>query len=88
MLDDNNNLLQIYPNPTSSEFTLESAMEIFGNLKIVDALGREIRSFDKQYYSSTTKKYSFDASQFLNGTYYCVAQYGKEKIVRKFLVAH
>ncbi|MFI5264468.1 MAG: T9SS type A sorting domain-containing protein [Candidatus Kapaibacterium sp.] len=81
-------LLQIYPNPATSFFMIVAGQQITGDIKIIDALGREVALIATRQYSSDTKTYSFDVSQLRNGIYDCIAQYGEEKIVRKFLVSH
>ncbi len=88
MKNTNDDQVRIYPNPASSIFTIETSDGSLAAIDIVDALGRSVRSLRRDLYSSQMKTYSFDASQVPNGIYYCIAQFGKEKVIKKFLVSH
>lgn len=80
--------ISIYPDPASSAINIEVAGDRVKNIRITDALGRDIRNFGAQDYSPDTKIFSGNVSQLPNGIYYCIAQIGAQKAVRKFIVSH
>lgn len=81
------NPLAIYPNPATSVFTIEVAIDAVKDIRIVDALGREILRLSPQDYSQDTKTFSANAANLPNGVYYCIAQSGASQYVLKFVVA-
>ncbi len=84
---DNNSQISLYPNPSSKSITIQTSEGVFGNIEITDELGKKIE-ITKSDYSVDLKTCSLDISQLPNGLYYCSVQIGKEKIIRKFIVAH
>jgi hypothetical protein len=81
------NPLAIYPNPVSSLFNVEVAGDGVKNIRIVDALGREVLRLNAQAYSQDTKTFSAGTANFPGGVYYCIAQSGGSQYVRKFIIA-
>lgn len=81
------NLLRIYPNPAVSELKVYAGNEV-KNIRVVDALGREVMRLDHQSYSADSKTFSATVSEIPDGIYYCLAQIGAEQIVRKFIITH
>ncbi len=81
-------ILEIFPDPASTHFKIVTKSEAIKNIRIVDALGREVLKLGSLDYSADTKTYFANASSIPNGIYYCVAQSGAKQIVQKFVVAH
>lgn len=84
---DNNQSINIYPNPLSSsstfEFNLLESREI--TLSIIDVMGREIKSISGINLQSGKSKIIIDLSELNNGVYFCKTNLSFEiiKLVKK-----
>ena len=76
----NNNTFVVYPNPSNGEFTIESDAAM--NLRIVDELGREMKTISiKESNAFETK-----VSGLLPGVYFIVGEKGDQKIHQKIII--
>jgi hypothetical protein len=82
----NGNTIAIYPDPVSSNFKIE-ASSLVKNIRIVDALGREVMQLGSENNSDALNTFSGNASNIPNGMYYCVSQTGAKQIVKRFIVS-
>jgi hypothetical protein len=84
----NDAALAIYPDPVTANFKIEITTRTLQNIRIIDALGREVLRFGNRNYSDDTNVFSGNASNIPNGIYYCIAQTDTGRIVQRFIVSH
>lgn len=78
------NKVNIYPNPSSNEVTVEVMSEIgVTNIQLTDIQGRVISS--KVPVSGTTV---FDVTESTNGIYFIVVQSNEKQITKRIMVVH
>jgi uncharacterized delta-60 repeat protein len=78
----------LYPNPASTNVTIESGAQSFQNLRILDALGRETVLPEVWSQSADEKECSLCVSDLPDGIYYCIADCGGVRSVQKLIIAH
>src|SRR5690554_1634496 len=72
---------KIYPNPVSSNLTIESDQKINGAITIYDVNGKLMKSF-----KSDGNETKIDVSGWNDGVYFLNFEVGGRKVVKKFLV--
>lgn len=78
-----NQLLLIYPNPSSQEFTITALFNIYpSDLTIVDNLGRQVKLIST---SIDEKNIHCSLSQVHDGVYYLIYENGHDRIWRKII---
>jgi len=81
-------LITVYPEPANSNFKIKTISDGIKNVRIVDALGREIMRLGSGISELDANTYSANASAIPNGIYYCIIQTASRSIVQKFTVTH
>jgi hypothetical protein len=85
---DNYNLAQNYPNPFNPSTRINYSIKEAGlvNLKVYDALGREVATLVNQVQNAGTYSVSFDGSQLSSGVYFFRIQSGSFVKINKMML--
>lgn len=78
--------VKLYPNPVRAKLFVEinAVKETKGEVSIVDALGRNIRTVQYAFTKGIQVK-ELNVSDLGNGTYFVVVRIGDEKVIRRFV---
>lgn len=81
-------LNQNYPNPFNPSTIISYSIPVddFVNLKVYDALGREVAVLDNGYKSAGSYTYNFDANNLSSGLYFYTIRSGKFVETKKMLL--
>lgn len=80
--------IALYPNPTSTDATLEATLPAAGDFsyRIVDNAGRTILSRDLGYQTAGTQRFTIEASNLSAGYYQLVLEYNSQVLIQKLSV--
>ncbi len=89
-LSDANSDLQVFPNPTNSETTIQFSLSEsqFVELKLMNVKGEEIKSLIKNELNKGKHSVILDTKNISSGIYYLRFMQGKTVIVNKLIVSH
>ncbi|HNX22237.1 MAG TPA: L-dopachrome tautomerase-related protein [Bacteroidales bacterium] len=77
-----------YPNPfqnsTTIQYQLKNQEEV--DLRVVDLMGKEVKSLVNQQQEAGTYEIEFDGSELSNGIYFCILRTKTEKKIHKIVI--
>jgi len=87
-INENRNVMNIYPNPTNAESKIDVYLTdpSVVQLMVYDMLGKEIKTIISEQMQKGTHRFVFDASSLSNGLYYYQLSVNDQKYVQKFIV--
>lgn len=80
--------VQVYPNPTNSQTTVNFNLTkgTQATVTIINGLGQKVETLNNGFMQAGVNKLSFDASSFSNGVYFLNINTGSESITHRFVV--
>lgn len=84
---DQNDLLNIYPNPANNQITLEFELAETKNISIEirNVLGQTVKTISTNSFTKGSNKIEVEVNEFSNGLYFLQLQIGNKTIRKKFI---